>query len=144
MSLETIGKAIGLGDVSQPDEGVAFALPYGETTYAITLSNAELDVMLQKGFQKLLGNRAISGFDFSVELAGNDLPLYIGAVSIGMQPNPKGIHDVDMEVGVATMSGVNEHRGTLSSHRRGWDGKWSFINYFISPALKDCPEKLEY
>ncbi|HTB48694.1 MAG TPA: hypothetical protein VK712_01280 [Verrucomicrobiae bacterium] len=83
------------------DEGVAFFVPYGEEGYNIRLSHQEMDKLLQAGFQKILGNQALSGFDHIVDLLP-DLPLYIGARSINTQATAYGRHTVDMGVSVVT------------------------------------------
>lgn len=136
MSKENIGSATRSPSLEEQYEGIAFTIPYGATGYDVRLEDSEMDLLLNVGLTKLLGNRAVSGFDYTIKMQGSDLPFYIGANSIQIDSNESGLHDTHMGVSVVSQSVVYEHRGILLASRRSWDGNWSLEDYITQPPLK--------
>lgn len=136
MAYESIGIAKRSPSPEEQHGGISFMVPYGATSYDIKLKDVEMDRLLLSGVRKVIGNSAVSGFDYVVKLERGDLPLYIGANSLQVEGDSGRFHDAKMGVSVVSRSYVNEHRGILLANRSGYDGKWSFIDYEVQPPLK--------
>lgn len=134
-----IGRASRSPEAFYETEGIVFAIPYHdeEEGYTIHLSHEDMDSLLRTGFAKMLGNEALSGFDYIINLENPDLPLFAGARSIHVQGQPSSFHSVNMETAIATESHVYEHRGLLLASRHGVNGEWSFTEYNAEPPLRD-------
>jgi hypothetical protein len=133
-----LGRAEKIGEASSPsEEDVFFILPYGEDRYRIELEDDELDFLLSRGLENVLGKRALTGFDASIPLPSMELPLYTGARSIDMKTKPSHFQEIEMGVSVVTMSMVHEHRGILRVRKDTSLGDWSKLGYETQPPLKD-------
>jgi hypothetical protein len=124
-----------------PEGGIGFVLDYGDDKYGLAFSHENLDDVFQKGISKMLGGRALGGFDYMLELGGGELPLFVGPRSIEVPPNPEGYHDVIMETNIVTMaiSSHLEQRGIMLARRGGLSmgESWKFVSYDVQPPLRD-------
>lgn len=118
----------------QPEDGVAFRIPYGERSYDIALTDEELDTMAKVGLDKFLGGRALVGYEFRLELPSPDLPLLVDVRSINATRK-----NVYMETSVVTSSRVYEHRGILVTARDA-ENTWELTGYRTAAPLKNLPE----
>lgn len=139
MSVEAQDHVIGRAEkttapIMDQEGEVGFKLPNGSGEYNIALKDEELDFLLGKGFEKILGNHALAGYDAMVDLPG-DLPLFVGTRYIKMEQTLTYNHDIHMSVNVVTVSLVNEQHGTLSVVRTTPDGEWSNVGYETQPPL---------
>jgi|GEM_PF-4529724 len=141
---EAIGSArkLGPGESFRADSGVGFDFYYGIDKYGLVFENGDMEKILKGGIATMLGNRALGGYDYRLELGGNELPLFIGARSLEIPPDPDGYHDVIMETNIVTESIVEprEQRGILLTRRRGWDGSWEFVRYDVQPPLRNIED----
>ena len=142
MSMENIGVAIKNPNGEIETEGVSFEVPYnyGKDKYGITLSYEEMDGLLDKWYETVMGRQALIGSSCVVDLESPDLPLFVHAASVSIDQELGLPAHVNMGVGVTTMSQVHEHRGLLFANRYDREGKWEFIRYDIQPPLREPAE----
>ncbi|HVV26232.1 MAG TPA: hypothetical protein VHC21_04350 [Candidatus Saccharimonadales bacterium] len=144
MSCETIGFSAKnpTGPIAtQPDgseiKGLRFEIPYGEDEYGILLTNIDMEMLLHRKYETIVGARRGIEQAFTVDLEMPDLPLFAWAASLSIEATPGYTPSVSMGVAVATQSRVHAHRGMLLARRHGSKrlGDWECIRYDEEPAL---------
>ena len=148
MSRERIGQVFPDSSPEESMEGVVFTIPHEDTQYSILFRNEELDKLLARGSEKMLGKKALEGYDYEVGLSTFDILLLVGARAIntkGAEGCTKSSQEVSMRVGIVSRrrDAGHEHRGVLSVARSGDDGIWSFEGYEVRPPLKSLEDAID-
>lgn len=136
--LEVIGRSSKFEDFSPNEDEVAFTVVQGDLAHSIALTHTELDMVLEKGVQRLLGRKALHNFDFVVRLESPSLPFFIGVNSLYINSTHDKGTKINMDISVVSQSVVYEHRGVLSTIRRGGDAPWLVTGYEQQPPLKQA------
>ena len=114
-------------------EGATFVVPYNDKEYNVFLDSLDLD--------KILSSENRIGDGKFISLPDGELPLLVWAKAIEDNDTEAG-WDVSMEVQVASMSNVHEHRGILTvvgiNSDSGWPTHdWWGVTYEPLPPLNE-------
>ncbi len=141
MSLPTIGRVVSPHEQAAPEvDGIVFTVPYGSRSYDIGFSNDDMQTLLARQCQKVIGTLAtrFGNFDYVIELPSPELNLWAVTQDLTVTPTGHGNHVIDLNVGIVTKSVVNEHRGIVRAHKDPWS-EWQLAEYVVQPPLKSPP-----